>query len=54
MKGEKSPPMRFTAFPYWERFPVYLSLTPGVIDWIEQHFSLSKLRSDYPHWDDVK
>jgi hypothetical protein len=34
--------------------PRDLSLTPGVIDWIEQHFSLSKLRSDYPHWDDVK
>lgn len=30
-----------------------LSLTPAVIDWIEAHFGLSKLRSDYPHWSDA-
>ena len=29
-----------------------LSLTPAMIDWIEDHFGFSKLRSDYPHWDD--
>ncbi|MCB9679076.1 MAG: hypothetical protein H6737_28500 [Alphaproteobacteria bacterium] len=29
-----------------------LSLTPRMIDWIEAHWGLSKLRSDYPHWDD--
>ena len=29
-----------------------LSLTPQLIDWIEEHFELEKLRSDYPHWND--
>jgi hypothetical protein len=33
--------------------PRDLSLTPLLIDWIEAHFGLSKLRSDYPHWDDA-
>jgi hypothetical protein len=31
-----------------------LSLTPELVDWIEKHFDLSKLRSDYPHWDDAQ
>jgi len=30
-----------------------LSLTPALIDWVEAHFGMSKLRSDYPHWDDT-
>jgi len=30
-----------------------LSLTPRLIEWIEGHFALAKLRSDYPHWDDA-
>jgi len=30
-----------------------LSLTPELIDWIETHFRLEKLRADYPHWDDA-
>ncbi len=29
-----------------------LSLTPTLIDWIEIHFQMKKLREDYPHWDD--
>ena len=29
-----------------------LSLTPSVVDWVEVHFGLSKLRFDYPHWND--
>ena len=29
-----------------------LNLTPEVIDWIEKHFGMKKLRSDYPHWED--
>jgi hypothetical protein len=29
-----------------------LSLTPELIDWIEDHFQMKKVRSDYPHWDD--
>lgn len=33
--------------------PRDLSLTPIVIDWIEQHFAMKKLRSDYPHWSDT-
>jgi hypothetical protein len=33
--------------------PLDLSLTPEVIDWIEAHFGLRKLRSDHPHWDDA-
>ena len=30
-----------------------LSLTPSLIEWLEQSFSLRKLRSDYPHWEDT-
>jgi hypothetical protein len=30
-----------------------LSLTPRLIEWIEEHFFLEKLRVDYPHWDDA-
>jgi hypothetical protein len=29
-----------------------LSLTPALIEWVEAHFGLEKLRSDYPHWSD--
>jgi hypothetical protein len=31
-----------------------LSLTPELIHWIEEHFELAKLYSDYPHWDDAR
>ncbi|MED5372798.1 MAG: hypothetical protein VX899_17400 [Myxococcota bacterium] len=31
-----------------------LSLEPALITWIEQHFALRKLTSDYPHWDDSR
>lgn len=31
-----------------------LSLTPRLIDWIEQHWGLTKLHSDYPHWSDAR
>ncbi len=31
-----------------------LNLTPKLIDWVEQHFGLRKLRSDYPHWSDAR
>lgn len=31
-----------------------LSLTPELIRWVEQHFSVKKLKSDYPHWNDGK
>ncbi len=30
-----------------------LSLTPELIDWVERHFGLRKLVSDYPHWSDT-
>lgn len=30
--------------------PRDLSLTPALVDWIEAHFGVSKLRKDYPHW----
>lgn len=30
-----------------------LSLSPQIIDWVEEHFQLRKLKNDYPHWDDV-
>jgi hypothetical protein len=33
--------------------PRDLSLTPALIDWIEAHFGMKKLRSDYPHWSDA-
>ncbi len=29
-----------------------LSLSPGLVSWIEDHFGFEKLRKDYPHWDD--
>jgi len=31
-----------------------LSLEPELIGWIEKHWSLRKLASDYPHWTDTK
>jgi len=34
--------------------PRDLSLTPELIEWIEEHFQLSKLTSDYPHWNDAR
>jgi hypothetical protein len=34
--------------------PRDLSLTPRMIDWIETHYGLRKLNSDYPHWDDAR
>lgn len=30
-----------------------LSLSPALVEWIELHFGLEKLRSDYPHWNDA-
>ena len=30
-----------------------LSLEPELIEWIEAHFGLRKLRTDYPHWTDT-
>lgn len=30
-----------------------LSLEPALIEWIEQHFSMDKLKKDYPHWADA-
>jgi hypothetical protein len=33
--------------------PRDLSLTPELVSWIEAHFKMAKLRSDYPHWDDA-
>jgi hypothetical protein len=30
-----------------------LSLTPRLITWIEEHYGVTKLLADYPHWDDV-
>ena len=30
-----------------------LSLTPEVISWIEANFTLRKLKSDHPHWNDA-
>ncbi len=30
-----------------------LSLTPALIDWIEVHFQMRKLKEDYPHWEDA-
>jgi hypothetical protein len=30
-----------------------LSLSPLLVEWIEQHFGVRKLRSDYPHWEDA-
>lgn len=31
-----------------------LSLTPEVVAWVEEHFEVVKLRSDYPHWSDAR
>lgn len=31
-----------------------LSLTPRMIDWVEAHWGMDKLRSDYPHWTDTQ
>ncbi|MEL7367900.1 MAG: hypothetical protein AAFN74_03235 [Myxococcota bacterium] len=30
-----------------------LSLSPKLIEWIEEHFQFKKLRGDYPHWSDA-
>lgn len=30
-----------------------LSLTPELVDWVEAHFGIRKLRKDYPHWSDA-
>jgi|AntDeeMinimDraft_5_1070356.scaffolds.fasta_scaffold00221_25 hypothetical protein len=30
-----------------------LNLAPAMIEWVEEHFGMKKLRSDYPHWTDV-
>lgn len=32
--------------------PRDLSLEPAIVEWIEEHFGMVKLRSDYPHWSD--
>jgi len=32
--------------------PRDLNLTPEVVEWIEEHFQLKKMKSDYPHWYD--
>lgn len=29
-----------------------LSLTPRLVEWVEEGFGMGKLRADYPHWDD--
>lgn len=34
--------------------PRDLNLTPALVDWIERHFALDKLRGDYPHWSDAR
>jgi hypothetical protein len=31
-----------------------LSLEPELIAWVEKHFAMKKLSSDYPHWTDTK
>jgi hypothetical protein len=33
--------------------PRDMNLDPNLIEWIEKHFQMKKLLSDYPHWDDV-
>lgn len=33
--------------------PRDLNLTPALIEWVEEHFRLDKLRGDYPHWTDA-
>lgn len=34
--------------------PRDLNLTPELIEWVERHFGMRKLRSDYPHWTDSR
>lgn len=34
--------------------PRDLNLTPEMIEWVEVHFGLRKLRRDYPHWTDAR
>jgi hypothetical protein len=34
--------------------PRDLSVTVELVKWVESHFGLQKLRSDYPHWDDAQ
>jgi len=31
-----------------------LSMSPELIQWVEEHFELRKLNSDYPHWNDAR
>lgn len=31
-----------------------LNLTPELVRWVEEHYGLSKLEADYPHWDDAR
>ncbi len=33
--------------------PRDLNLAPAMIEWVEEHFGMKKLRSDYPHWTDA-
>lgn len=33
--------------------PRDLSLTPALVEWVEQHYGFKKLRADYPHWGDA-
>lgn len=33
--------------------PRDLNLSPAMIEWVEEHFGMKKLRSDYPHWTDA-
>ncbi|MEF8834410.1 MAG: hypothetical protein V5A42_06075, partial [Halofilum sp. (in: g-proteobacteria)] len=30
-----------------------LNLAPAMVEWVEGHFGMKKLRSDYPHWTDA-
>jgi len=34
--------------------PRDLNLTPRLVEWIERHFGMEKLRGDYPHWGDAR
>ena len=31
-----------------------LSLSPTLIRWVEEHFGMKKLKTDYPHWTDAR
>jgi len=31
-----------------------LGLSPTLIRWVDRHFGFSKLKTDYPHWDDAR